>query len=149
MSSRRQQILEALQTRAEAIRTARGFATDAGLSVFLGGAPALGLDDPETAIAIVVFEDAPKAQGKKLFIGFSVGVCAIAKADLDAPWVSIETILGDIKTAIELEDRTLGGLLLTPMERGSTRTIDRETGSTTVGAMVTYNLAYTETWGQP
>jgi hypothetical protein len=149
MSTRRQLILEALKARVEAIRIAAGFATDAGLSVFLGERPALGPDDPETAIAIVAFDDVVRAQGNKLFMAIPVGICAIAKADLDAPWVAIEAVLGDIKTAIELSDRTLGDLLRANFERGSTRTLDRETGSTTVGAMVTYELQYSETWGRP
>jgi hypothetical protein len=126
-----------------------GFATDAGLSVFLGERPRLGPDDPETAIAILAFDDVVRAQGNKLFMALPVGICAIAKADLDAPWASVEAVLGDIKTAVELPDRTLGGLLRANFERGSTRTIDRETGSTTVGAMVTYELQYSETWGKP
>lgn len=149
MSTRRQHILEALKTRVEAIRLANRFATDAGLSVFLGERPALGPDDPDTAIAILVFDDVLKAQGGKLFVAIPIGICAIAKADLDTPWVSVEAVLGDIKTAVELADRTLGGLLRAPFERGSTNTMDRETGSTTVGAMVTYELQYSETWGHP
>jgi hypothetical protein len=149
MSTVRQLILEALKGRVEAIQVVDGFATDAGLSVFLGERPRLGPDDPEIAIALVVFDDVVKSQGRKYFIALPVGLCAIAKADLDEPWAAIEAVLGDIKTAVELDDRTLGGLLRMPFERGQTRTIDRETGSTTVGVMVTYELGYSETWGAP
>jgi hypothetical protein len=149
MSTRRYAILAALKARVEQITRSRRFETDAGLSVFLGERPMLGPDDPETAIAIVVFDDVLKAQGTKLFMVLPVGICAIAKADLDESWAAIEAVLGDIKTAVELEDRTLGGLLRGPFERGQTRTIDRETGTTTVGVMVTYELQYSETWGAP
>jgi hypothetical protein len=150
MSTKRQLILEALKGRVEAIQVVDGFATDAGLSVLLGERPMLGPDDPETAIAILVFNSVVKAQGHKLFIGLPIGLAAIAKADLDAPSVAIEAILGDIKRAVELEDTTLGGLLLRSFERGPERTMDRaETGTTTVGVMVMYDLSYCETWGKP
>jgi hypothetical protein len=149
MSTVRQHILEALKGRVEAIQVVDGFATDAGLSVFLGERPRLGPDDPEIAIAIVVFDDVVKSQGRKYFIALPVGICALARADLDAPWTSVEAILGDLKKAVELEDLTLGGLLRANFERGSTRTLDRESGTTTVGAMVTYELQYSETWGKP
>lgn len=147
--STRSAILAAVRTRLQAIARTDGFATDAGAALYLGERPELGPDDPDEAIAIVVRDDAPKAQGHKLFITLPVSICAIAKADLDDPWQSIEDLLADIKVAFELDDMTLGGLLRGPMERGATRTLDREPGSLTIGAQVSYFLPYHETWGHP
>lgn len=145
-TSRRQLILEALQARVSAILLAGGFATDAGATVFLGETPQLGPDDPFEAIALVPDDDSVQDKGY-LFVQLPVAVQALAKADLDAPWETIEAILGDIKAAVELDDKTLGGLLKAPMMRGTTRTLAREPGSTTVGAGVTYICSYVEQWG--
>jgi hypothetical protein len=147
--SKRQQVLEAVQTRQEAIRKADGFQTDAGETVYLGERPELGPDDPDAVIAIVVRDDQVKVQSGKVFVTLPIAICANAKADLEAPWVAIEALISDIKTAMELEDKTLDGLLSEPIGRGSTRTLDREAGSMTVGASVTYVLSYTEQWGRP
>src|SRR5574341_1196761 len=128
MASRRQQILEAFLTLVQVIRTANGFATDAGLTVFLGETPTLGPDDPDTAIAIVVGEEAPTYQGENVFIALPVGIQALAKPDLDQPWLAAEAVLGDIKKAVELADRTLGGLVRRHIQRDVTRTMERRTG---------------------
>lgn len=148
-ASRRQQILEALRTRCRAIKKADGFATDAGKVVFLGEAPALGPDDPESAVALVVGDDVVSYQGNdvKLSIHLPVNVVALVKADLEAPWEMVEAVLQDIKTAVELEDRQFGDLLANTMRRGSTRSLDREPGSMTVGVAVQYDLPYAEPWG--
>ena len=147
--TKRQTILAAFRDRLAAISQVNGFATDAGLCLFVGERPELGPDDPDAAIAIVVRDDSHTIQGRKLFVQLPVSACAVAKADLDDPWGSIELLLGDIKHGLELEDATFGGLLRGRMERGATRTLDREPGSLTIGAQVTYVLQYEETWGEP
>lgn len=149
MTTTRQQILEAVRARLQAIRTIDGFATDAGEQVFLGEAPMLGPDDPDVAIAIVIGDDVPTFQGEQVLLQLPLGLCALAKADLAEPWIAVETLLGDIKTAFELPDRTLGGLLRGQVERRPTLTLEREPGSTTVGVCVGYMARYTEVWGNP
>jgi hypothetical protein len=76
-------------------------------------------------------------------------VAALAKADLDDPYLAVEAVLGDIKRAIELEDRSLGGLVDQRFERGRTRPFEREEGSTAVGVIVPYIVPYYESWGAP
>jgi hypothetical protein len=146
--TKRQAILTALVARVSAIAIAAGFATDAGATVFLGEAAELGPDDPDAAIALVLEDDSPQDKGY-LYVQLPIAVAALAKADLETPWLTIEAIVGDIKRAVEHEDRTLGGLLKGPMTRGATRTLTREPGSTTVGASVTYICSYVEAWGDP
>lgn len=146
---KRRQILEALRDRLLAISTADGFATDAGQLVFLNETPALGPDDPTVAIAMLVGEDTVKFQGDRFLIDLPVDIQALAKADLDQPWVAVESVLGDIKRAMELEDRTLGRLVQQQLERGTTRTMEREPGSAYVGVEIRYTAPYREEWGEP
>lgn len=149
MASTRQQILEALRDRLQAITQDAGFATNAGRQVLLGEAPSFGPDDPVAAIAILVGEDQVSRTGEHAIILLPVLIAALARADLDQPWVAVEQVLEDIKRAVELEDRTLGRLLRTRMERGSTRTLERDEGQVAIGAAITYVLPYAEVWGQP
>jgi hypothetical protein len=140
-------ILTAVRTRLQGILRTAGFATDAGALVRLGEAFELAENDPDAALAIVVRDDTVKAQGKKLFITLPIAVYALGKVNLDEPWEAIEDLLLDIKAVMETDDLRLGGLLRASMERGSTRTIDREPGSLTFGASIAYYLPYDETWG--
>ena len=149
--SRRQQILEALKGRLETIQVANGFNTDGGLSVFLGELPALGPDDPDVAIAMVVGDDEVRYPADlKMLIHLPIDVIAVAKPDSEnrnKPWAMVEALLIDIKVAVELDDRQLGGLLDNTMRRGNTRTLPRETGSDIIGASITYQLPYVESFG--
>jgi hypothetical protein len=149
MSTRRRLILEAIKTRLEAIRVAAGFETDAGEAVYLNEAPAMGPDDPAVAIAILVGDDQTTWQGLCALLRLPIEIQAIAKADLDSPWLAVEDVLGDIKQAVELDDRTLGGLLAPYLERGATATLKREPGSEYVGATIVYFAPYKERFGHP
>lgn len=152
MASRRQRLLEAVLARLQAITVANGFQTNAGDNVFLGVAPEFGPDDPSAAIAVAVGEEVPRFQQANLLIGLPIAIQALVnleKDDLDQPWLMVEAVIADIKTAIELEDRTFDGLVAMRIERGSVLTIPREPGSTTVGAQVTYIAPYIEGWGTP
>lgn len=147
--STRDQLLAAVVARLRAIRRRAGFATDVGEAVFRGVLPILGPDDPDTAVAVVVGEDTPRFQGEQLLIRLPLHLAVVAKADLDEPWESVELVLTDVKRAMELADRTVGGLVRGGLERGQTRTLDREPGTTTTGVVVTYIAPYLERWGQP
>lgn len=148
-ASKRREIIEAIVARLEAITTAGGFNTDAGALVFLNEAPALGEDDPDEAIAVMVGEDEVGFQGEHMMINLPIDVQAIAKASIDDPYLAAEAVLQDVKTAMELADRTLGGLVKRQFLRRSTRTLEREPGSTYVGVVITYVVPYTEQWGRP
>lgn len=143
----RQTVLEALKTRLEAIQIADGFQTDAGSLVVLGEIVELGEADPDAAIAIIVRDEEVPYQGENILIRLPIDIQAMAKASLSQPWVTIEHLLQDIKQAVELEDRRLSGLLRRDLERGPTRTLEREPGSTTVGAAIPYVALLVEGWG--
>lgn len=149
MPSFRQQILGAFLTRVQAVQVANGFQTNAGQVVYTGETPELGPDDPNEVIAIVVGDDSVKYQGANLLVRLPVSIQALVKADLDDPLTAIEAVISDIKRAVELADRKLGGLIPQPIERGSTRAVPRRPGSTTVGVAVEYSISYVEAWGAP
>ncbi len=135
-------ILEAAQARLVLILRASGYATDAGQCVFAGEITAIGPDDPEQAISVVLGIDTP---GRPL-TQVPIQISALARADIDEPWLAAEAILGDIRTAMETTDRTLGGLVKT-MEKGSVQPYPREPGSTVVGVTITYLATYVDWWG--
>ena len=149
MASRRQLILEAFRDRVQDITVATGYQTDAGKTVLLGEVPDLGPDDPDVAIAILPNDDEVKYVGANVSIKLPVLIAAIAKASIPQPWVAIEAVLADIKRAVELEDRTLDGLVQNRFERGSTRPAPRVPGSLTVAATIQYTAPYVEAWGRP
>lgn len=154
-TSTRQRILEVVKARLEAIvegqPSADGvvFATSAGELVFMNETPALGPDDPDIAIAVVVGDDAPNRTGEHVSLELPLELQAIAKADLEEPWAAAEMVLADIKRAMELRDRTLEGLVRPRMERGVTRTLEREPGTPVVGVGIAYLCPYIEQWGAP
>jgi hypothetical protein len=137
--TKRQLILAALEARLQTTNH----------TVFVGEMRELGEDDPDVAIALLVGEDVPNYQGEKLAIRLPLPIAALAKANLDAPWQSVEGLLGAIKRAVELEDRTLGGLVKREIVRGATQVLQREPGSQTVGLVITYEAPFTEKWGNP
>ena len=140
--SRRQQVVEVIRERLQAITVANGFNTEAGAQVFLNESPAFGPDDPDVAVAVVIGEDDPAVLGEHVLCRVPLEIQALAKVDLAEPWIAVEQVLQDIKRAIELEEgtrpRSLGGLLRSQLERGVTRTLEREDGSTAIGCGVTY-----------
>ena len=147
--SNRSEILAALVGRLEGIQTTAGFATNAGSTVFTGFVPLLGGDDPDTAIALVAGDDNPRHQGLQVAIDLPIHVYAVAKADLDDPGGTVETLLADIKTAIETDDTTVGRSGKATITRGPTRAVPRETGQSNVGVSITWVVTYSEVWGNP
>lgn len=151
MPTRRQQIVEAFAARLEAIATAEGFDTDAGQAVFVNEAPGFGPDDGDAALVLVVGDEGQEWQqaGKACVLTLPLTVQAVARSEIADSWLLIEALIGDVKLAVELEDRTLGSLLLAPLRRGPVRSLTREPGSAYVGSQVTYTAQFKEGWGQP
>lgn len=147
--ARRQLILSTLIERVSVIRVANGYQTDAGATLFIGETPPLGPDDPAAALAIVVGDEEPLYQGEQLFIRLPYDIQALANPGLEQPWLVVEATITDIKRAVELADRTLGGLVKRQIERRAVRSLPREPGTETIGAAVTYVAPYTEKWGDP
>lgn len=146
----RQQIIEAVRDRLQDITTLHEFETDAGNAVYVGERPELGESDPEAAIALLIGVDQIRTQTEQLLILLPLEIHALAKVDLERQgYLTAEQVLGDIKRAVELTDRTLGGLVKRQIQRGATRVVERRPGSTTVGIAITYFALYTELWGNP
>lgn len=157
---RRARILQALLARLQVITLANGFATDAGQQLFMGAVPNLGPDDPPAAIAIVVQPDVIQAQQNNIKLRLQTDIVVVNRMDpgsaasWNAGWMLVEDMLGDVKRAMELEDRTLGGLLVAGnnslgLERGTTDPYQREPGSPVMGFLITYICPYVEAWGDP
>lgn len=155
MASRRQRILEAFKARLEAIRIEDGFETDLGLQVLMGELPAFGPDDPTQVLAIIPREDQVAGALNKIPIKLPIDVAVLVAPDISEAWKLIEAGLRDVKRAVELEDRTLGGLLIGGRDnpggliRGTTETFPRQSGSMVSGASITYVAPYTEVFGDP
>lgn len=153
--SRRLRIIDALKARVEAIETVNGFNTNAGQRVYLGELPELGPDDPEAVIAIIPREDIVPDALNNIPIKWPIDIFVLVSPDIAAPWIVTENALADIKKAVELEDRSLGGLLMGGRDnpgglvRGTTETFPRQTGAEVVGASITYMAPYAEAWGFP
>lgn len=152
--SRREQILDAVIARLEAITTVGGFTTNAGAEVHLGEAPAFGPDDARSHIRVVVGDDEVGSHQAKLLIVLPLSIQAIVPVttsmDLGLAYRDAERVLADIKRAIELSDRTLSGLVKDHgLVRGSTRTMEREPGSEFVGVAIEYRAPMHEEWGAP
>jgi len=153
--SRRLRILNALKSRIEAIEVSNGFNTDAGQRVYLGELPELGPNDPEAVIAIIPREDIVGAALNNIPIQWPIDIVVLVQPDIAAPWIVVENALADIKKAVELEDRTLGDLLIGGRDnpgglvRGTTEVFPRPTGAEVSGASITYMAPFAEAWGFP
>jgi hypothetical protein len=56
-------------------------------------------------------------------------------------------VIADIKRAVETADRTPGRPADTGLQRGRTRSLDREPGATSIGATIQYSATYLDGWG--
>jgi hypothetical protein len=148
----RKLILQAVLTRLKTITRVNGFATDAGRNVIVGEI-AVGPDDVDCAIALVPNETAglgDRTLGKiaeTLPLQVSALARVISWADYEDAWMRAEDVLADIKQALEIEDRTLGGVVPNDLRRGSTVTLERGEGQTTLGIAITYEAVYHTGWG--
>lgn len=126
------------------------FETDAGANVFIGERPELGKDDPDEVLAIVFGDDEITKDTPKTYLTLPIEIQAVVKVSPTNAWLRVESMLGDIKRAMETDSvrgrRELGSY---PMRRGTTRTLPREPGSATIGVGVTYFIDYAEPWSQP
>ncbi len=154
-TSRRQRILEALKARVERITIANGFQTDLGKNVLLGELPTFGPDDPKQVLAILPREDQVGDHLSNIPIMLPVDIAALVAPEIHHAGTIVEQALSDIKKAVELEDRSLGGLLtggrnnVAGLVRGTTEPFDRRSGSDVVGVLITYGCKYAEAWGDP
>jgi hypothetical protein len=146
---KRKAIIAAIVARLAEIQVASGYATDLGLTQYVGEVPTQSPDDAPQAMAIIVGVEQPNWQGKKLYVTLPIEVQILVPPG-DVVWQAVEDGIADVKRAMEI-DHDLGGLLEQhfPIKRGGVLTAARESGQTTVGAAVPYEFTYTEGWGQP
>lgn len=148
----RQAILTELLTRVSGIQIADGYSTDAGLLVLFGETPMLGPEDPATAIAILVRDDAPDdlggygGDGGDSVTKLPIEVQGIARADQKNPWLTVEDVIADVRRAVESADPTIGGLLTKQLQRGRVRPLNREPGATSIGASQLYTATFVDPW---
>lgn len=150
-ASRREAIIAAMAARAEAITLNGGFNTDLGLQVAINDVPPFGPDDPRQALVLLVGDDEFTSQGAGNWFIYRLQLTfvVLVDADLEDAWRTIEQGIADVKRAVELEDRRLGGLLANPFERGAVETAPREPGSLAIAATVPYIVTIKEGWGTP
>ncbi len=151
--TKRQAILEAIRDRLCSVKRP-GYTTNIGREVFVGEKPELGPDDPEEAVAILIEDDRILWQQDKKHIELPFEVVAVVKVAADKverkqAWLRLESVLEDIKTALETDDRRMGGLLTDNLQSGGTRTLPRESGSEVISVGISYRAKYTESWGRP
>jgi len=147
--SRRRRIADALQARLTAITQANGFVTDAGLELSLGFIPDLGPDDRPSALCLLFEDDTLTYSGEKKAIQLPIEVCAVASTALDNPLATLEDLRGDVLRAIELPDRSFGGLLAPDLRYETTRSYERRPGDTYIAIGVRFLARYNERWGAP
>jgi hypothetical protein len=147
--TRRAAIIAAVVDRLEVIRRENNFRTDAGKAISVGKEATLGEGDDAPALSILIPEDEVRWHGEHVGVMMPLEFVATIRVEVVDGWMELEALLGDIKEAFELEDRTLGGLVPQKFERGTTRTYEREAGSDVMGIVLTYNVPYPEMWGHP
>jgi hypothetical protein len=148
-ASKRERILELLKVRCQAIKTADGYNTDAGLHVS-HGTREITPDDPLPDLAIVP-GNTPDTVGDadRYLVELPVTIGGLTAADLVNPLAPAERLLADLKRAVLLPgDRTLGGEARKLVYVGE-NTIDRQAGGTTVGCALRIAVQYPETYGLP
>lgn len=148
--TKRATALAALRARLAQIRIANGFTTDAGAKILFGEDPVVGPSDPPAVLAIVVGDTSGETfEGEVIPSSVPVSVQVIAPAGLGDPGLTIEAILGDIKTAVELTEclpECTGPLGIV---RDGTTWLKREPGEPYIGAAVNYRILLREGWGAP
>lgn len=166
-TSNRQLALTDLVARLGYIQVAKGYNTDAGLSIFEGEKPRLGPDDVAAAISVFFGDDTAETGGGLTRYQVPIEIWGLipvkALGDL-SPGQAIEALRADIMSAVELNegdpshDRYLGVIDGTPkrpatlpkgLARGGCSTLQRQDGSDHVGVVVRYIASFEEAWGQP
>lgn len=145
----REDVLAAYEARLQAIRTASGFLTDAGTRVVVLEHPAFGPDDGDFAIVVMPGDTEVQYVGEHVSAEWPIEIQAIVRVGLTDGWRLLEWLLADVKKAIELPDRTLGGLIKAKpgIRRGAERVLPREDGSAVLGLGITYRQPLIEPWG--
>lgn len=148
---KRKQILLEIAARLARIRKANGFDTDGGKHLYHGPVQ-LGPADEPIAIAILAGETVTAHQtdqpGGPRRVILPIQIEAIARDDIEQPLLAVESLIGDIKRAVETPDFQINKLVR-DFEAGEVTPYPRVEGSGVVGAIVEYRAVYLEFWGDP
>lgn len=127
------------------------FVTAAGTKIYQGFLPQLGPDDTYPCLAVCISDDEVGNQQARVVLQLPIDIYVVVPIGSEsAVWTEVEAALADVKRALELEDRTLGGLLGNErVRRGPTRNLERESAGVVAGVVIRYTLPYFEEWGQP
>ncbi len=152
--SRLQLIIAASKRRLVVIRTDAGYATDAGQAVYLGAIPALGSNDDRAAVALLPSFENLKVVGAYVQYTVVLQIQALvfveSESQLSDSFEIALAMLSDIQRAMELDERTLGGLIDgLGLEFGLPSLVERETGSQFVGLQMEYRGKVKHAWGNP
>lgn len=147
--TKRRRILEAMKARAQRIRIANGFFTDAGERVKAGRDAVTDADTLPLVRMIVAAEPEFQGAADRARLRLEIEYEALARFDASHPIGVEEDLLGDLKRAVFLaEDRTLNGRALDVKHVGE-GTTTRQEGGTVVAARVRAVVEYIETYGEP
>lgn len=145
-----QQIIEAVQARAESILVSGGYNSNAGQRVYWAR-PGI---EPALLPCVVIWPGA-ETQTERDVVSrgaqyvLEIKVEALADADLDATGTHAEELLADLREAIfGPADDTLGGLAAGLSDAGAER-IPRADGSLIEGASITLTVEYYGQHGDP
>jgi hypothetical protein len=148
--SKRLDALLAIKGRLAQIATSNGYETNAGALVFIGEVVIVGESDPDSALGIVIGDDSLGPQGERVVSSIPIEIQALVKVVDDQPLVTVESVIADIKKAVEQQDRTLGGLLINRgLERRQTKVAPRDPNIPYAAATVGYEMQMFEPWGAP
>jgi len=143
------QVLAAVTTRLEVIRTTAGYNTNAGASVYRGRRQFQPTELP--AISIFALEEDYSDTGHADRMSNTLTIRINVHDDLentDNPQDKIQDLVGDVKKALFLTDRGLSGLLsdLKPIRVATTTPDDV---SQSVAAVIIAAAEYPEMYGDP
>lgn len=148
---KRKQIVLEIATRLEAILRTNGYDTDAGKHIYHGPVE-LGPDDTPLALIIqagtTVTTEVHDQPGGIRRVLLPIEIHAVARDDIEHPLLMLESLIGDIKRAVETDDFRVRKLVK-EFEAGEVTPAYRERGSGMVGAIVEYRAIYLEHWSDP
>lgn len=159
MTTRRQQIIAALEARLAQITTANGFQTNAGQHVFLGKDPEDLFGDELTRVPCCALNEGEAVVEQKIGTHYRVSlpivVCGITNAQPDAPSTAGNALLADLTTALwpeaaerGVDNDDIGGLAISWQYTGD-EIFPRGPGRTFTVAMVTGILEFKFRPGAP
>ncbi len=145
-------IVLAVDARLKTILTGSGFNTDAGNNVYRGRRSFEAVHLATVPVAVTVFSPETEAEDDnrdRIDNDMTVAIEFVAvPQDADNPFDTAQDVLGDIATAVELADRTLGGLAVNFRRAGQTVQMPADS-ATVVTGRASYAAVFPDLYGKP